>query len=80
MRLIDTKTGEFVEFFDLAKIPPYAILSHTWESAPPGEQPYQEVIRIQEKYRLLVRDSSPWVLYPKASSSPSVRSRWRSHF
>ena len=64
MRLIDTETGEFVEFFDLAKIPPYAILSHTWESVPPGEQSCQDVIRIQEKYRLLVRGSPPWVLYP----------------
>ncbi|KAK3358656.1 hypothetical protein B0T24DRAFT_660749 [Lasiosphaeria ovina] len=32
MRLIDTETLELVEFFD-SSIPPYAILSHTWETA-----------------------------------------------
>ena len=56
MRLIDTQTGKFVEFFDLEKIPPYAILSHTWDPAPTGEQSYQDVVKIQEKYNLLVRE------------------------
>ncbi|PIL25332.1 hypothetical protein GSI_13221 [Ganoderma sinense ZZ0214-1] len=49
MRLINTRTGEFEEFVDQANIPPYAILSHTWD--PTGEQTYQEVVKIQEKYR-----------------------------
>ncbi|PIL25277.1 hypothetical protein GSI_13166 [Ganoderma sinense ZZ0214-1] len=49
MRLIDTETGEFVEFFDLSKIPPYAILSHTWEPPPIREQSYQDVVTIQKE-------------------------------
>lgn len=53
MRLIDTDNGDFVEFADLENIPPYAILSHTWEKT--GEQSYQEVLKIQEKYRHCVR-------------------------
>lgn len=59
MRLIDTETGEFVQFFDLAKIPPYAILSHTWEPAPIGEQSYQDVVKIQNECGLCVRDLCP---------------------
>lgn len=53
MWLIDIKTGEFVEFLDSKITPPYAILSHTWDTD--GEQTYQEVVKIQEKYGLHVR-------------------------
>ena len=56
MRLINTKTGEFAEFFDPSMTPRYAILSHTWEQPPKREQSYQELIRIQEWLRLSVRD------------------------
>lgn len=38
MRLINTETRELEEFFD-AKIPVYAILSHTWGE---GEISYQQ--------------------------------------
>ena len=47
MRLINTATGEFEEFFDLKTTPPYAILSHTWDGK---EQTYQEVLEIQKQY------------------------------
>ncbi|PIL36600.1 hypothetical protein GSI_00289 [Ganoderma sinense ZZ0214-1] len=59
MRLIDTETGRFTEFFDLEKTPPYAILSHTWEPPPIGEQSYQDVVKIQETYRLSASDDDP---------------------
>ncbi|PIL25285.1 hypothetical protein GSI_13174 [Ganoderma sinense ZZ0214-1] len=49
MRLVDTETGEFVDFVDLERTPPYAILSHTWDKD--GEQSYQELVKIQEKYK-----------------------------
>ena len=39
MRLLDTTTFELCEFFD-RKIPPYAILSHTWGE---GEVSFQEL-------------------------------------
>ena len=47
MRLINTETGAFEEFFDLETTPPYAILSHTWDRK---EQTYQEVLKIQQQY------------------------------
>ena len=56
MRLLHVGTGEFVDFPDEAKLPTYAILSHTWDPAPTGEQSYQDVVKIQEKYNLLVRE------------------------
>ena len=46
MRLLDLVTGEFVEFNDASKTPPYAILSHRWSS---DEQTYQVVRMIQER-------------------------------
>ncbi|KAM5546122.1 hypothetical protein V8D89_000248 [Ganoderma adspersum] len=55
MRLIDTKTGRFVDFVDSSTAPLYAILSHTWEQAPRREQSYQEVVKIQEKFGFSVR-------------------------
>ena len=45
MRLIDTKTGMFVETNDPQS---YAILSHTWD--PQGEQSYQEVREVQRTF------------------------------
>ena len=45
-----------MEFVDLEKAPPFAILSHTWVTS--GEQPYQEVVKIQERYRHYVRISA----------------------
>ena len=69
MRLIDTETGEFVEFVDLEKAPPFAILSHTWVRS--GEQSYQEVVKIQERYRHYVCIS---VL---SSCSATSRPFWR---
>lgn len=56
MRLIDTETGFFVEFTDFSTVPPYAILSHTWDSK--GEQTYQEVREIQESYKRGTRQAS----------------------
>ncbi|TBU57934.1 hypothetical protein BD310DRAFT_928305 [Dichomitus squalens] len=48
MRLLDVDTGSFLYFTERDKTPPYAILSHTWDSA--GEQTYQEVKDIQSSY------------------------------
>ena len=49
MRMINTETGHFEEFVDLSTAPPYAILSHTWNQPPIGEQSYQDVVKIQER-------------------------------
>ncbi|PIL29218.1 hypothetical protein GSI_09267 [Ganoderma sinense ZZ0214-1] len=46
MRLLDTKTGQFVNHDPRTDI--YAILSHTW--VPEGEQTYQELQAIQRDY------------------------------
>ncbi|KAK1637510.1 heterokaryon incompatibility protein-domain-containing protein [Colletotrichum phormii] len=50
MRLINTATLQLEEFIDRARIPPYAILSHTWED---GEVSFQEWnhhdIRVEKK-------------------------------
>ena len=46
MRLLNTKTGQFVEK-DPEKTR-YAILSHTWDKEGKGEQTYQEVRDVQE--------------------------------
>ncbi|KAI1792384.1 HET-domain-containing protein [Ganoderma leucocontextum] len=46
MRLLDTKTGQFVDHNPHTDI--YAILSHTW--VPEGEQTYQELQAIQRDY------------------------------
>ena len=46
MRLLNTHTGKFQDFQDDAAIPPYAILSHTWNEN--GEQTYQDVRKVQE--------------------------------
>ena len=56
MRLINTETGKFEEFLDSKRVPHYAILSHTWEQPPGREQTYQDVLKIQEKFGLSVRD------------------------
>ena len=70
MRLIDTVTGKFVQILDLSKIPPYAILSHTWEEL---EQSYQDVVKLQEQYGLSVRDQCPLqILGPRLISCPSL--------
>ncbi|PIL25312.1 hypothetical protein GSI_13201 [Ganoderma sinense ZZ0214-1] len=83
MRLIDTTTGEFVNFQDLEEIPPYAILSHTWDEK--GEQSYQEVVEIQAKYRHRSRLDSfghalnslaSWLLLTPAQSIMPVSHRY----
>ena len=48
MRVLDTRTGQFVEFADLDQVVGYAILSHTWD--PKGEQSFQELCDIQVSY------------------------------
>ena len=52
MRLIDTHSGDFVEFADPSQTPPYAILSHTWDRE--GEQAFREVETIQREYKLKI--------------------------
>ncbi|TBU51618.1 hypothetical protein BD310DRAFT_890577 [Dichomitus squalens] len=47
MRVIHTRTGQFVDVPDFRKVR-YAILSHTWD--PGGEQTYQDIRRIQASY------------------------------
>ncbi|EIW57634.1 HET-domain-containing protein [Trametes versicolor FP-101664 SS1] len=44
MRLLDTHTGAFVWINNPSDVR-YAILSHTW--SPDGEQPYQDLLKIQ---------------------------------
>ncbi len=48
MRLLDTEAGQFVDFPDVTRLPPYAILSHTWNSE--GEQTYQDIKEIQHAH------------------------------
>ncbi|KAM5545093.1 hypothetical protein V8D89_001204 [Ganoderma adspersum] len=55
MRVLDTKTGQFVEIDPEAtdeyggrKTPVYAILSHTWDKK--GEQTYEQLKKIQLRY------------------------------
>ncbi|PIL28680.1 hypothetical protein GSI_08724 [Ganoderma sinense ZZ0214-1] len=48
MRLLHTKTGQFVNFPAFRDAQPYAILSHTWDSS--GEQTYQDLTDIQASY------------------------------
>ncbi|KAI1078647.1 HET-domain-containing protein [Whalleya microplaca] len=43
MRLIDVKTLELQEFFDPAKMPPYAILSHVWRGEEVTFQEWERV-------------------------------------
>ena len=56
MRLLDTYTGQFVEkdpdreASDWDSNFKYAILSHTWNTKD-GEQTYQELQKIQERYK-----------------------------
>ena len=66
MRLINTETGRFEEFFNLETTPTYAILSHTWDQPPKREQSYQEVVKIQEKFGHSVRDPPTSVFVPEA--------------
>lgn len=70
MRLIDTKTGFFVDFPDFSMAPSYAILSHTWDSK--GEQTYQDVREIQERYKRATRRAStnPRIYGPIANTVP----------
>ena len=48
MRLLDTRTGQFVEKNPKDKETVYAILSHTWDSA--GEQTFKQLETIQKRY------------------------------
>ncbi|PIL28688.1 hypothetical protein GSI_08732 [Ganoderma sinense ZZ0214-1] len=48
MRVLDTHTGQFVDIDPRTPGIKYAILSHTWDRT--GEQPYGEVMRIQQRY------------------------------
>ena len=63
MRVIHTRTGQFVNVPDFRKVR-YAILSHTWD--PGGKQTYQELCRIQESYG---PDGHPW---PRVESSAPI--------
>jgi hypothetical protein len=44
MRLLHSETLEFHEFYD-SSVPPYAILSHTWDD---GEISYQDMVRLRK--------------------------------
>ena len=70
MRLLDTSTGKFAEFFDLSNTPPYAILSHTWDRS--GEQAYDEVVEIQKAYDLA--QFQPSTLPDPSPSTPPLQS------
>ncbi|RDX49958.1 HET-domain-containing protein [Lentinus brumalis] len=48
MRLLDTRTGEFVWVND-PTILRFAIISHVWSAD--GEQPYQDLLRVQDDIR-----------------------------
>ncbi|KAM5539277.1 hypothetical protein V8D89_007150 [Ganoderma adspersum] len=56
MRLLNTHTGHFVDFYDISNLR-YAILSHTWD--PHGEQTYQDVKEIQECNRIQAHGALP---------------------
>ncbi|KAM5537087.1 hypothetical protein V8D89_009233 [Ganoderma adspersum] len=47
MRLLETDTGQFAEFTDLADLR-YAILSHTWDAN--GEQTYRELRKLRKAF------------------------------
>ncbi len=49
MRLLDTRTGEFVWVND-PMILRFAIISHVWSAD--GEQPYQDLLRVQDDVRI----------------------------
>ncbi|KAM5530691.1 hypothetical protein V8D89_015663 [Ganoderma adspersum] len=77
MRVIDTETGEFVEFVDSSAAPLYAILSHTWEQAPKQEQSYQDVVKIQKKRGVHSHQLSPALPAPYLPlTSNGHRSIW----
>ncbi|PIL34418.1 hypothetical protein GSI_03193 [Ganoderma sinense ZZ0214-1] len=50
MRLLDTRTGHFVEKDPKNSEFKYAILSHTWDAN--GEQTYKELKKIQKRYAI----------------------------
>ncbi|PIL28867.1 hypothetical protein GSI_08913 [Ganoderma sinense ZZ0214-1] len=58
MRFLDTKTGQFVEVTDIRDVD-YAILSHTWDRR--GEQNFQDLRRIQDRYTREASSSCPSV-------------------
>ena len=57
MRLLDTETGQFVEKDPEKDGTVYAILSHTWDAK--GEQTYEELKKIQGRYKLVSRIPVP---------------------
>ena len=68
MRLLNTCTGKFEEFHD-SKIPPYAILSHTWPQKGEGaEQTYEDVRKVQETCKLVVLEQE--ISSPISHSTP----------
>ncbi len=68
MRLLDTHTGHFVEFYDPSNIR-YAILSHTWD--PTGEQTYKDIREIQERHP--IQTLGTFVVLEQPSNQPKVR-------
>ena len=56
MRLLNTHTGQFVDFYDISNLR-YAILSHTWD--PHGEQTYQDVKEIQQRNPIQAHGTLP---------------------
>ena len=69
MRLLNTCTGNFEDFQDSSRTPPYAILSHTW--SPEGEQTYQDVRQAQEAYSRMVieRGTAPPISHSAAPAA-----------
>ena len=66
MRLLDTKTGQFVDRKPDTDI--YAILSHTW--VPEGEQSYEDLQAIQRDY------GPDGLRLPSSVSCPPAPSSW----
>ena len=71
MRLLDTKTGQFVDKDPENEETVYAILSHTWDSN--GEQKYEELRTIQRRYAPEFRAPQSRPSFPDGGASSPER-------
>ncbi|TBU45305.1 hypothetical protein BD309DRAFT_956436 [Dichomitus squalens] len=71
MRLLDTRTGQFVEKDPEDENTTFAILSHTWD--PKGEQTFKQLKKIQKRYVLQSQSSQPGAGGSQPVSSPVQR-------
>ncbi|KAH7091397.1 heterokaryon incompatibility protein-domain-containing protein [Paraphoma chrysanthemicola] len=67
MRLINAALLELERFDDDTKIPPYAILSHTWGDAEVSLQQFQDTYMGEEHTRSRVKQKAGWAKIVRAS-------------